>query len=545
MNKVVKFSMISCLAASLFACGDEKKTEEAPYFGVEAKFLTQSFGATAETKYVTVKTNQTFTATSSDSWCTATVLNEETENLKISVEAWNVVTPRTATVTVACNGFDNAVITVNQSGVGATLVVTPAQPDPIAGNGGDVTFTVTANAAWDYSIPQSGNWLTEKGKTATTLTLTAAASSLTAQQNVVVRFFLPDYTSVSEEITVSQEALFQPRLNVSSSGTPSVAKTGGNVILTIDSNSDWEYEIPTSAGWLTKTAETATSLTLAAANNAKWGGRSAVVTVKLTSYSEYTYSYTVYQAGAADMLDVIFNTDGTATDVSPMAHTVEWRKTNEYPLSVAYNSSWGRNVVTFNPKGNAETPGDYYVVNYDANTDFQNKLADGHSFECVVKFDVDYITSPPAAGVETKFFSTHGAGGTGFLIAAGNHASGANGITFLPNIPVADGGASNWIWANSTTKPDGEAYYHLVGVWNQTLGKAYLYMNGALAKEVDAAGFYRPIQVSPKALVIGGDAGGNLGLESPYKGSMVIARMYDSPLTAADATALYNEITTP
>jgi hypothetical protein len=531
--------MISCLAASLFACGDEKKSDEAPYFGVEANFLTQPFGTTAETKDVTVKTNQTFTATSSDSWCIATVLKEEPENLKISVDAWNFVIPRTATVTVACKGFEDAVITVNQSG--ATLAVTPAQPDLVAVTGGDVTFTVATNVAWDYSILQSVNWLTVKEKTATTLTLTVAANSLTVQQNVAVRFFLPGYTGVSEEITVLQEAVFQPRLNVTSSGTPSVAKSGGNLTLTIDANSDWEYEMPSNAGWLTKTAETATSITLAAANNAKWSGRSAVVTVKMTHYPEYTYSYIVCQAGAADMLDVIFNTDGTATDVSPMAHTVEWRK-SDYPLSVAYDPLWGRNVVTFNPKGNAQTPGDYYIVNYNANADFQDKLADGHSFECVIKFDMDYNTSPPAASVETKFFSSHGGGGTGFAVGHKTTGSGPHGISFNPNVPPTQGGGSTWIWTNSAIKPDGVSYYHLVGVWNQTLGKSYLYMNGTLAKEADAVGFYRGTTQLPKSVAIGGDAAANLGIEQPYKGSMVIARIYDSPLTAEDAAALYNEI---
>jgi hypothetical protein len=282
---------------------------------------------------------------------------------------------------------------------------------------------------------------------------------------------------------------------------------------------------------------------LTAGNNTLWSGRSAVVTVSLTNHPEYSASYTVKQSGAADMLDVLFNIDGTAHDVSQMANTVIWRNFDN-PLSVAYDATYGRNIVTFNPVSNAFTAsaaeqGSYYVVDYASNADFQNKLANGHSFECLVKFDYDYAST--SASYETKFFSSHGAGGTGFLVSAAGGAD-PNGLTFLPNIPGTDGGGSNWIWANSAIKPDGTSYYHLVGVWNQEEGKAYLYVNGTLGKEIAAAGFYRPISVNPKALVIGGDPADNYRLEGAFQGKIVIARVYDSPLTASDAAALYNEI---
>jgi hypothetical protein len=243
------------------------------------------------------------------------------------------------------------------------------------------------------------------------------------------------------------------------------------------------------------------------------------------------------------MLDVIFNTDGTADDVSQMANTVVW-KNFDNPLSVAYDATWGRNVVTFNPASNGSNPGashgSYYIIDYNSNTDFQNKLADGHTFECLVKFDVDYTTN---RNYETKFFSSQGAGGTGFMIANQSQATGNNGLTFLPNVPATNGGGSNWIWANSQIRPDGASYYHLVGVWNQTEGKAYIYVNGELKREVAAAGYYRPTQSPPLAVGIGGDMGDNYALEGPFQGKMVIARIYDSPLLATDAQALYDEIT--
>jgi hypothetical protein len=268
-----------------------------------------------------------------------------------------------------------------------------------------------------------------------------------------------------------------------------------------------------------------------------------VVTVSLNDYPEYSASYTVKQSGAADMLDVLFNTDGTADDVSQMAHTVVWRNF-DFPLSVAYDAAYGRNVAIFNPQSNGTNVGanhgSYYNVDYAANDDFQSKLADGHSFECVVKFDVDYTAT--VRNYETKFFSSQGAGGTGFMVANQSQGTGVNGITFLPNIATTDGGGSRWIWTNSQIKPDGQSYYHLVGVWNKTEGKAYIYVNGEKKSEVEAAGFYRPTQSPPRSLGIGGDPGDNYALEGGLQGKIVIARIYDNPLTEADAQALYNEI---
>ncbi|MDR2358832.1 MAG: hypothetical protein LBD87_03405 [Prevotellaceae bacterium] len=541
MKKLVKFSMMICLAASLCACEDEKKTEETPYFGVEAKYLTQTFEREADIKYVTVKTNQAFTATSSGTWCTPEVLGDKTaDNLKISVTALDDVSPRTATITVSCQGFESAVITVTQNGIAATFSVTPREPANIEGSGGDLTFTVTANSAWSYSISENGSWLAEKEKTAVSLVLTARENVGNSTRSAALQFFLTDHPSQSQEITVSQSA-FQPQLTVTPPAVQNIVKSGGDATFTIEANTAWSYSISGNGSWLAEKEKTAASFTLTAANNDLWGGRSAVITISLTDYPEYTHSYAVKQSGAADMLDVLFNTDGTADDVSPMANTVEWKNYNN-PLSVAYDDTYKRNIVTFNPSSNGQSPGadnaSYYSINYQNNAEFQSKLADGHTFECLVKFDVNYAET--AQGYETKFFSSHEGGGTGFIISNTGGAD-PNGIAFLPNIPATEGGNSRWIWANSARKPDGQSYYHLVGVWNQTEKKAYLYINGTLAKEIAADGFYRPAQLNPRWVAIGGDAGSNQ-IQNTFQGKIVIARIYDSPLTASDAQTLYNEI---
>lgn len=252
-------------------------------------------------------------------------------------------------------------------------------------------------------------------------------------------------------------------------------------------------------------------------------------------------AYSTPDAPKADMLDVVFNLDGTATDLSPMNHTVN-KVSHNYPFSVASNTTFNRNVVTFNPIENGKSPGEnngsYYRIDYPINGAFQQKLADGHTFETLVKFDVDYAVEQK---YETKFFSTQEEGGTGFLIANWNQTSGENGITFLPNIATTDGGGSRWIWANSKIKPNGSSWYHLVGVWDKEAGKAYLYVNGEKQAEVDAAGFYRTNTLAEPWVCIGGDAGKDQ-VQGLFTGSLAVARIYDKALTEAEAKALWDQL---
>ena len=336
-----------------------------------------------------------------------------------------------------------------------------------------------------------------------------------------------------------------PTLEITPKAPETLSKDGADITFTITAGTNsWEYAIQSESGWLTEKGKTANSLTLTAAKNSN-KTRTANVTFKLSKYPTVTQIVEITQAGeapatiVADMLDVEFNLDGTAKDLSPMKHTVQ-NVDNVFPYTVAYNTTYKRNVVSFSPEVNGTTTkGSYFRIDYQNNSEFLNKLASGHSFETLVKFNVNYVAAEQK--YETKFFSTQQAGGTGFLIANYNQATGNNGITFLPNVAATEGGASRWIWANSQIKPDGQAWYHLVGVWDKDAGKAYLYVNGEKKAEVDAAGFYRPAALTPLWVGIGGDPGNN-EIQNTFQGSLTIARIYSKALTAAEAESLWNQV---
>jgi hypothetical protein len=241
---------------------------------------------------------------------------------------------------------------------------------------------------------------------------------------------------------------------------------------------------------------------------------------------------------AGTMFDAVFKDDGSAQDVSAQGFPIQLVMNANYPLSVSFNETYGRNAVAFNPEkiGGATS---YYRTEYRENAYFTSSLAAGHTFECLVKFDDAYDGT---FNGETKFFSSHGGGGTGFLITNYTPPERANEITFLPNIPATEGGSSNWIWhAHSGVKPDGVSWYHLVGVWNKDAGKVTIYLNGEKKGEGNAAGFYRPTEDKSRWLGIGGDSASG-GIEAAFRGSIAIARIYASPLTEEQAVALWNAV---
>lgn len=242
------------------------------------------------------------------------------------------------------------------------------------------------------------------------------------------------------------------------------------------------------------------------------------------------------QVPKADLLDIVFNDDGTATDVSECQNTVELFGTP----NVVESSKYGINVACFHENAYNSNCAYWYKVDYGTNMDFMDGLADGHSLEllCRLELDGDYAELI-GAGNEIKPFSSHQGGGTGLMVCtrttddAGNVTRG-NEWTFLP---YSNG---EYHWTNSGVPAVGGEYVHLIGVWDKEKGESRIYVNGELKYvNTDAAGDFKLSSLT--YFVVGGDPGGS-GANQSFKGDIAIARVYDDPLTDAQASALYEEV---
>ncbi len=233
-----------------------------------------------------------------------------------------------------------------------------------------------------------------------------------------------------------------------------------------------------------------------------------------------------------DLLDVVFNEDGTAEDISPMHNeVVRFGET----ASTYYSETFQRYVASFNNNYGSNASSFYKAAPYDNNYEIRNALTNGHSFEVLCM--ANYTGTIP--NQEAKPLSAMKSGGTGLMIS---NISGArqNELTFLPNVSTS--GSSTWRWTTSGIVPKSRTYYHVIGVWNKQEKKSYIYVDGELRKTIDAPGSY----VSPTSgatwFCLGGDPANATSAQSGWNGDLVLARIYDKPLEPSEVAALWNEV---
>ncbi len=226
----------------------------------------------------------------------------------------------------------------------------------------------------------------------------------------------------------------------------------------------------------------------------------------------------------ADLLDVVFNADGTATDVSSSDMNVT-TYANAATLSTAYSDKFGRHTATFAPAtANSTISSGFYEISYAGNTEWQSKLEDGFTMECVVKYTVE------PSGSSFKFFGAQQTGGVALYNSTDNL------FRFSPYV------GGSYRHAISTVTPEKDKYYHLVGVYDKTLGQVRMYIDGKpVATVTDVTGDYtHPASDVSQRFVLGGDPNSTSGkAENAAPCEIVIARIYDAELSDADVDYLY------
>ena len=223
----------------------------------------------------------------------------------------------------------------------------------------------------------------------------------------------------------------------------------------------------------------------------------------------------------ADLLDIAFTNNNNATN--RVSNGLKISKLAQTKI-INYNSPRYKMYVAHFNNTLGSKAGGCYKIDYTDNQAFQKALSDGHTLEAVFRMDAAHNGSS-----EAKFFSSHSSGGTGFLITKTEKGK---TITFLPY--VGDG----YKWCDSKVVPEVGRFYHVVGVWDKSEGKAHIYIDGKHAGSVAAAGNFK--FGSQSWFGIGCDAGSSS--ESSWNGDVAIARVYDKPLTADEVALLYNEV---
>ena len=236
-----------------------------------------------------------------------------------------------------------------------------------------------------------------------------------------------------------------------------------------------------------------------------------------------------YDTPTADLLDVKFMSTGVAYDMSPMKMTIN--NHDEDFLSTYYNPTYNRYVAKFNQQLGMYT-NSYYRIDYSSNSAFKEALADGHTVEAI--FMVDYDTSEPCAN-GIKFFAGHESGGTGFSLSTNTHL-------LYYTVGVSTTSSPNYCSPGSDIAPQNKVYYDVVGVWDKENSKAYIYVNGALKKSMDAPGNFVFPATAAQWFCIGGDACASYYATNSFNGDVVASRIYDKHLSGSDVKVLWNNL---
>ena len=315
---------------------------------------------------------------------------------------------------------------------------------------------------------------------------------------------------------------------------------GSTVVFTVTTDGKWTYAIDQSkTDWFTHPTVDGMTLAILIPENTVSRERSGVVRFISVSDPTLVEEFTITQepgpvppeAPKADLLDVVFHADGTAEDVSPLKNEVL-----SYPgtaLTCYYHDVYKRIVTNYtHTPGQGSRKDSYYRVDYYTNETFKQGLDDGHTLEVVLRSNRNDGTK------EYKPFSAHEAGGTGFLICKEGQGGHPACITFLPNVSTT--GKSTWRWAQSDVTPEPGRYYHVVGVWDKTAEKAYIYVDGQLKGTADAPGELIHAKDGARWFALGGDSAvGSMG--NAWNGEVVLARVFDDALTGDQIALLYQD----
>lgn len=226
------------------------------------------------------------------------------------------------------------------------------------------------------------------------------------------------------------------------------------------------------------------------------------------------------QAPKADVLDIVFNDDGTVVDASPMANPVRVLGAPDVKRSPLY----GLNVLCQEEKPWGKESWDNVRVPY--NEHLLAAIQDGMTMEVLAR---PYFEGGSMKSTWVNIFGGYQGGGFGIIILDGAW-----------DFETVVGGS----YQDAKFGPvvDGE-WVHLTGVWDKEAGEVRLYVNGQIASTVGNAGGDMSLPYGDPFIGIGVDYDPNCASVSAntFQGDIALARIYDKPLDADEVKALYQE----
>ncbi len=400
----------------------------------------------------------------------------------------------------------------------------------IDGKSQKVPFCVISSGAWTAkSSDESYTFLPSSGGTGRTeISLIAPSNESGSVKELTCSF---EFEGGNRLEYILRQEIQVPYLEISPRYR-TVLGDGEEFIIEVDTNqSEWALDLGESSSWINVMDKSGNSVTMSVLENPGSSKRSAEIrfysvgTPEICDYLSITQSV-MAAPPVADLLDVIFNADGSAQDNSAMKMTVD-KSRLDADCSTVYLEKYGRYAARFNNPTIARSglASGYYFIPYTEDSDFGKKLADGYSYELLFCTYYD-----PTGLAQVKPFASTQAGGTGMCFRANNGE-----INFETHV------GGGWKELYSGIIPEKNRYYHVVATWDKASGAACLYVDGQLTVSLNASGDFKfmTTNVDKRWFGIGADPSASDTGEASFYGEVVIARLYDAPMSSEEARALY------
>lgn len=529
------FMAISAIA--LVACNDDDADYVQPTVTIEGA---DEFGARkleftnkSETQQIEITANDDWfirIPEAAESWLTVTPREGKGGGpitIDVDVAANDKTDDRKATLALVCNKIEQkALLTVEQEK--KYLLTVQSNRNMINKDGGAIVISVNTNADWSYEIDEAGKtWLTENRAESSSSRLALTATELDEEvRTAAITFTCAKQADLKAVVNLTQKDMEL----LANKNKAYFAANGGEVYLDVTTTNvdEWDVEKPKDA-WVTAVKEgDKVKLTVAAFGKER---RETTVNLVTPVDASMVFPITVIQRATpsgpvADILDVVFDEDGSARDISAAGNTVKYVAGSACTLS--WNDVYLKYVPSFSHRqaGSGITSGFYRIEYTDA---IMSALDDGYTMEALIK------PGKAPNGSEIKAFSATTQGGMAIMIA---NTSRGKGLEFIQH------NGSAWCFASTDIVPDPDVYYHVVGVWDKAAGKIHCYVNGELKKSVDCNGIKHMVVGTnrARAFCIGGNTQSNTQLNGAWNGDVAIARIYDDPLTAEEIKELYENV---
>ena len=429
--------------------------------------------------------------------------------------------PRTATVAFVCDKVEQKAllkVTQQQKFVIETNVLSTVVPKA----GGEYTVNVASNGTFNVSIDAEGSqWLSVVNTTAKAVVFNAQAIDPSKAKNkAAITFTCVEDPEVKSVLNISQKNL-SVLLDAKEVIADGVGGSGEATVSTLNVT-NWKAE--SDQDWVT-VEKSGDKLLFAIARNSSSAERTAYISAVCDDSADdadVKSVIVVKQYPAADIVDFKFNENGTAEDVSVNKGTVNSFTTGASMLYYDEYAAWGPTVTRGQNKTLKKEENAFWEFDY---TKYDAQVADNYTLECV------FALGGAHTNVETKAFGATQAGG--FAIMIGNSAAGTNngdGTTYQrdQSIEFIQHNGSGWNFAISHIQPVVGQLYHVFGVWDGETIKCYV--DGELKATVGAKGFKH--KGGNHYLGVAGNYSSDTQFNGSWNGTVVIARMYDSPLTA-------------